>query len=166
MLSNFDLISLCKHYKVPLRGVYLRDQLPKKPQPGFYVINLDNSSMTDGTEFGTHWVACVCNQMEAVYFDSFGCCACPEVNRWIKSVYKNYGYNSWICQDIRAETCGFWALCMGIHCFHHHIPMQTLAQCADSFINQFGESGAKNEKLLRAYIQNQGALSPIAKSKL
>ena len=164
MLSNFDLIALCKHYKLPIKGIYLRDALPKRPLPGLYILNQDDSNVNDGTSYGTHWVACVCTQMECVYFDSFACVPPPEIDRWIKSVYSNYGYNSWICQDIRAETCGFWCVAFGIYCFHKHEPGLSLNECANGFINRFGES--RNENLLREFFVKCGPLSPIVKSKL
>ena len=164
MLSNFDITALCKHYKLPLKGVFLRDQLPKRPLPGFYILNQDNSNTTDGTSYGTHWCACVCTQMECVYFDSFACIPPPEVNAWIKSVYANYGYNAWICQDLKAETCGFWCIGFGIHCYHHRLPGQSLADCANSYVNLFGEE--KNERVLQEYFRKLGSMNHIVKAKL
>ena len=34
MLTNYDLEELCEFYDVPLRGIYMKDMLPKQIQNG------------------------------------------------------------------------------------------------------------------------------------
>ena len=68
--SSFDKFEIQKYYQNEPRfkGVYSRNNLPKKIKDGAYVINLDEYADT-----GTHWIALFCNRIEVVYFDSFWC---------------------------------------------------------------------------------------------
>ena len=68
--SSFDEFEIQKYYQNEPRfkGVYSRNNLPKKIKDGAYVINLDEYADT-----GTHWIALFCNRIEVVYFDSFWC---------------------------------------------------------------------------------------------
>ena len=69
-VSSFDKFEIQKYYQNEprFRGVYSRNNLPKKIKDGAYVINLDEYADT-----GTHWIALFCNRIEVVYFDSFWC---------------------------------------------------------------------------------------------
>ena len=73
--SSFDKFEIQKYYQNEPRfkGVYSRNNLPKKIKDGAYVINLDEYADT-----GTHWIALFCNRIEMVYFDSFGVEHVPE----------------------------------------------------------------------------------------
>jgi len=48
--SNFDLEDLAKKYKLPLVGIYSKDELPKI-QVGSYIVNLQDSDKGSGS----HW---------------------------------------------------------------------------------------------------------------
>ena len=52
ILSNFDIIDLANHLKLPLVGVYSKDKLPKKLIKGSFVVNLG-----DAKTGGSHWTA-------------------------------------------------------------------------------------------------------------
>ena len=68
-MSNFDLLNAAKQLKIKnFRGVFMRDQLPKKPnniETG--IINLDKNSGP-----GTHWVGYAIDPRGIIYFDSYG----------------------------------------------------------------------------------------------
>ena len=51
MLSNFDLEKLAGFYKLPLIGIHMKNEMPKKPVDGCYIINLQSSTQGNGT----HW---------------------------------------------------------------------------------------------------------------
>jgi hypothetical protein len=68
MLTNFDLEHLCEQYHVPLLGVYMKDELPKKTQNGNFIIKLQSSSQGDGT----HWTALIVEKNNALFMDPFG----------------------------------------------------------------------------------------------
>ena len=48
-------------------GVYSRDNLPKRIKDGTDVITLDEYA-----DVGTHWIALYVEDIEIIYFDSFG----------------------------------------------------------------------------------------------
>ena len=68
-LSNFDIQKIAKHLEIPnFKGVFTRDQLPKKignKEAG--IVNLNTSN-----EPGSHWVAYFRDGSKKIYFDSFG----------------------------------------------------------------------------------------------
>jgi hypothetical protein len=43
-LSNFDLEEYARKYKLPLIGVYSKDELPDKLQVGSYYVNMQNAA--------------------------------------------------------------------------------------------------------------------------
>ena len=93
-LTNFEIE---KYYKnePSFKGVFSKNNLPKKKKDGTYVINLDEYE--DG---GTHWIALFCNRNEIVYFDSFVVAHVPgEIgNKNIKgSIFRVEASNSAMC---------------------------------------------------------------------
>ena len=101
-LTNFEIQ---KHYENEPRfkGVFSRDNLPKKIKDGEYVINFD-----EYTDTGTHWIALFCDKNEIVYFDRFGVEHIPEE---IKEFIKNENINTNISrvQANNSIMCGyFW----------------------------------------------------------
>ena len=93
-----------KKINIPyFRGVFMKDQLPKKIKKfECGIINLDNS---DGP--GTHWTAYKKYENNIYYFDSFGNLTCPiETQIYFNSsgtckIFYNHtpyqSYNSIIC---------------------------------------------------------------------
>lgn len=97
-LTNIDLIKYTKGVK-KFRGVFMRDNLPKKPWKNECgIINLDD---TEGP--GTHWVAYKKNGNQSNYFDSFGNLPPPQelVNYLAGNIEYNYttyqNYDTYIC---------------------------------------------------------------------
>jgi hypothetical protein len=82
-LSNFDLLDAANKLELAhFRGVFMRDQLPKRPnrvETG--IINLDNS-----TGAGTHWVAYAIDPRAIVYFDSYGLAPPIEFNKYVSTM--------------------------------------------------------------------------------
>lgn len=68
-LSNFQLVEVAKKLKITnLRGVFVRDELPKRPRKEECgILNLDDSRGN-----GTHWTAWWKKGSEKLYFDSYG----------------------------------------------------------------------------------------------
>ena len=81
-LSNFDIIELVQHLKIPdFRGVFMRDTLPNNPQEKECgVLNLNKSS-----ESGSHWVAFYKDGDKRIYFDSFGQVVPLELQKYLKT---------------------------------------------------------------------------------
>lgn len=103
-LSNILLIETAKKLKIPnFRGVYLRDELPKRPRLNECgILNLDDSKGS-----GTHWVAWIKRENEKMYFDSYGLPPPTELLSYLKSpVY----YNSERIQKDNEVYCGHLCL--------------------------------------------------------
>lgn len=108
-LTNIDLVNYAKQWKIKhFRGVFMRDELPKKIrcyEKG--IINLDS---IDGS--GTHWVAYTKNARKITYFDSFGNLRPPiEVLYYFHSngpCTVHYNYN--IFQRYNSFNCGHLCL--------------------------------------------------------
>ena len=81
-LSNFDIIKLVQHLKIPdFRGVFMRDTLPDKPrEKECGILNLNKSS-----EPGSHWVAFFKDGDKRIYFDSFGQVVPSELSKYLKT---------------------------------------------------------------------------------
>ena len=71
-LTNFELQKYSQN-EPKFKGVFSRNNLPKKIKDGTYIINLHEYA-----DVGTHWVALFYNRNEIVYFDSFGVEHVPE----------------------------------------------------------------------------------------
>lgn len=88
-LSNFDIQKIAKHLEIPnFKGVFTRDQLPKKignKEAG--IVNLNTSK-----EPGSHWVAYFRDGSKKIYFDSFGQVIPTEIQKYLKTK-DEYRYN-------------------------------------------------------------------------
>ena len=98
VLSNFDLEEVAKDFPY-WRGIFSRDNLPKKPNiRECGILNLDSM---DGK--GTHWVAWYKNKGTKYYFDSYGIKPPKEMHKYLKSPIF---YNSAQIQEPGTYICG------------------------------------------------------------
>ncbi len=68
-LSNFQLLDAAKKLKIKdMRGVFVRDELPKRPK----AVECGILNLGDSKGNGTHWTAWIKNGNEKIYFDSYG----------------------------------------------------------------------------------------------
>lgn len=102
-LNELDLHKYTKHIS-HFRGVFMRDNLPKKPlKYECGIVNLDNSSGS-----GTHWVAYYKKNSIVKYFDSFGNLQPPvEIINYLGDNIR-YNYNSYQVYD--TVICGHLCL--------------------------------------------------------
>ena len=103
-LSNIQLIDAAKKLNIlNFRGVFLRDELPKKPRLNECgILNLDDSNGN-----GTHWVGFLKNGKVKIYFDSYGLQPPTELVKYLHSpVY----YNSERIQPDNEVFCGHLCL--------------------------------------------------------
>jgi hypothetical protein len=79
-LSNFQLIDAAKKLNLQnFRGVFLRDELPKRPKEfECGILNLDDT-------VGTHWCCWYKSRNGKYYFDSYGLSPPTELVRYLKS---------------------------------------------------------------------------------
>jgi len=106
-LSNFDLLDWVKHLGIKhFRGVFSRDELPKKIRKECGIINLDSQIGA-----GTHWVAYrniddhVCE-----YFDSFGLMMPTDVKKYLSKSGKTVLISGDEIQERDSVLCGYWCL--------------------------------------------------------
>ena len=108
-LTNFDIIHLVKHLNIPnFKGVFMRDELPEQPdEKECGIVNFNKSS-----EPGSHWVAYYKDGNERIYFDSFGCLAPIEIQKYLKTPKEFLDSepviqrNTDIVQKFNTEVCG------------------------------------------------------------
>lgn len=116
-LTNFDIIEFAAKLRIPhFRGVFMRDELPKKPLKNeCWVMNQAPQSHPTGT----HWCALAKIGNEAFYFDSFGKLPPPlEIVKYVgKRVNIQYNYNRYQNFDeiVCGQLClkflhGFWTM--------------------------------------------------------
>ena len=112
-LSNFDIQKIAKHLEIPnFKGVFTRDQLPKKignKEAG--IVNLNTSN-----EPGSHWVAYFRDGSKKIYFDSFGQVIPTEIQKYLKTndEYRNnlpvIERNTDVVQEPNTVICGHLCL--------------------------------------------------------
>jgi hypothetical protein len=108
-MLSFDLGELSEHYGFPLTQVLMKDELKslKASKNANYIMNLQSSSQGNGT----HWLALVVRDNKCFYCDSFGVLLPKEVIAFCKRIPKSHlGYNDFVFQYIKAETCGWYAV--------------------------------------------------------
>ena len=102
--TDYDLMQKASRMGIPLKGVFSKNELPKKALKGGYVINLQDSD--DGN--GTHWSCIYIKPKEAIYFDSFGFAPPFEVIDFCPT--GKLRYNDVQIQDIDEAYCGDWCI--------------------------------------------------------
>ncbi len=104
-LSNFDIEEICKELKLPIVGVYSKDELERIDKyEGSYYVNMQDSD--DGN--GTHWVFMyIDKEGKALYFDSFGIPPPVEIENFLK-MFKPFYVNDRQIQDMKSTNCGFY----------------------------------------------------------
>ena len=103
-LTNFQLIDAAKALKLKnFRGVFCRDELPKKPRINEGgIVNLDDSSGR-----GTHYCAWLKKGKSKIYFDSYGLSPPTELIYYLGN---DILYNSEQIQQGPTVFCGHLCL--------------------------------------------------------
>ena len=88
------------------RGIYSRDNLPKKiRQQECGIINLDTQLGP-----GTHWVCYRNIDQDCEYFDSFGLPMAEEILEYLETSGKQIFYSTDEIQERNSVLCGYWCL--------------------------------------------------------
>ena len=79
-LTNFDLIDAAKKLEIKnMRGVFVRDELPKRPKK----IECGILNLCDSKGRGTHWTAWIKNKRQVKkYLESKKLFVSVEINHW------------------------------------------------------------------------------------
>ena len=110
-LSNFDLLDYVEKLNIPnFRGVFMKDELPKKPwRKECGIVNFNTSF-----EPGSHWIAFYRNGKQRIAFDSYGQNILMELQDYLKTE-KERGKavlqrNTDIVQNFDTQICGHLCL--------------------------------------------------------
>lgn len=109
-LSNYALIEAVKKLKIrDFRGVFLRDELPRKPRKNECgIINLADSEASSGT----HWVCYSRDGDKKTYFDSYGLVFPKELENYLGN---DIEYNTLRIQHGNTVICGHLCLYILYH---------------------------------------------------
>ena len=145
-LSNLDLEKYARKYKLPLIGVFSKDELPPL-QVGSYYVNLQDAADGDGT----HWVLVkIFDKQHAFYFDSFGERIPIEVSRFLKH-YKPIPYSHRQIQDIHSSRCGLYVVACDR--YMSTVKRKKMLEQYDDFLNRFTADTKKNDAILVDYLK-------------
>ena len=158
MLSNFDIEEIANHYNLDVQ-IIMKDELKNmKPINTNYIINLESSTMGNGT----HWMSLKIQDKNCVYCDSYGMLPPEEIISFCKRISKSHlTYNTKEIQDINAQTCGFFAIAFIL--FLHLNTSDDLYKMSSSFSNLFSLHTKLNNKILQKFFRLLPTQLPIFK---
>ena len=104
-LSNSDINIICNTLKIPLKGVFMKDEFKLPLQDGNYIMNLQNND-----ENGSHWVAFIKNKSNIFYHDSYAVIMPQNQYDLFKSEQNNIYYNTLQKQSLDTTSCGWWSI--------------------------------------------------------
>ena len=109
--SDDDLHAMAAKLNIMLNGVYFKNELPRIPHEGNYIINMASSDDGSG---GTHWTCVRLEDNGALYFDPFGIPEPRAVNdfmmKWVHNDTKKIIRNQRDVQNISSNWCGQWCI--------------------------------------------------------
>lgn len=149
MLTNFNLMEMCKEHNVPLVGVFSKDKLPPKRymRDGGYVVNLQDDTDEYGNSLdGTHWTAFYVEKGKACYFDSFGFVPPLQVQEFLSS-FKPVPYNIKTIQSVRSGVCG-WYVFYFLYCMSHSGRQLPLVKRFENFLRIWSDEPKHNRAIL------------------
>ena len=112
-LTNYELIGYANQLNIPnFRGIFMRDELPRKPWINECGIVNFNTSI----EPGSHWVGYFKNKQERIAFDSYGQSILKELRDYLKTEKEKetdeavIQRNTDIVQKFNTQICGHLCL--------------------------------------------------------
>ena len=146
MLTNYNLINICRRNKIHLSDVIMKDTLKSlnKSKNMKLIVNLQSSTQGDGT----HWLVLIMKGNNCLYFDSFGMIPCKEIIRYCKG--KRLGYSAYIIQDIDSTQCGLFCIAL-LHFIQTN--KGDFYELYNDFINLFVNNTKLNDKILFKYLK-------------
>jgi len=147
--SSTQLEQICQELKLPLVGIYSKDNLPSRLYVGSYIVNLEDRDVGNGT----HWVLLrVFKTKEVIYFDSFGLSPPTQIKDFVKG--KIASSNRQI-QDIDATTCGYFCIMCDDYMTHQN-QRRPIYERYDDFLNIWAVDTKKNDEILLDYLRQIG----------
>jgi hypothetical protein len=159
MLTNEDIERICKKNKLPIIGVYSKNELKDlSVEVGSYYINLQDDDIInkDGSN-GTHWtlVKVYCDDdkpyLKSLYFDSFGI-GCPKiVNKFLEEC-KPIHCNNREIQNINSTECGLYCIACD-YALENLRDSETYEEEYEKFLENFDDNPKKNLGILKRFIK-------------
>jgi hypothetical protein len=149
--TNYDLIEICDKLKIPLVGVFSKDELKRKNGKvlgGGYIINLKSSNDGEG-EVG-HWTAFyISPNGNTCYFDPFGFEYPKEVYKYLK---KNIPYSDKHIQNINSGVCGYYCIAF-LHYMYKNQSKKNMLDNFNDFLDMFSDNPLENREILQDYLR-------------
>ena len=150
MLTNFQIEEISDGLKLPIVGVFSKDQLPEKHYVGSYYVNLQDADDGDGT----HWVFFrIFSPDKAVYFDSFGLPPPVDVKEFLKT-FSPIPYNHRQIQDTKSSYCGWYCIACDYY-FQYDVEGDDVVDQFDDFVNMFSINKPVNDNILKEYLKRE-----------
>ena len=126
-LTNVHILEYIDLLKVPkFRGVFMRDELPKRINP----VECGIVNLSPHEQLGTHWVCYAKVHNTRIYFDSFGRKTPLEIQMYLKTAdeFRNntpvIQKNTDIVQRVDTNVCGHLCIFVLTSLIREHIPFQ------------------------------------------
>jgi len=168
MLTDQQIHDLSDRMKIPLAGVYFKDELPLKIEVNKgYIINLQDSKTDDGQENdGTHWTYLQVNKspngtIEPIFFDPYGVEPSEVIKKRVKHSFNKYlPYTKKDIQSLMNNACGFYCLALGHFINSSKHRTGHLYYDIDNFLEMFDDLNTsidwkKNEYILKHFFRSE-----------
>ena len=126
-LTNIDIFKYIDVLKVPkFRGVFMRDELPKRVNP----VECGIVNLSAHEQLGTHWVCYGKIHNTRIYFDSFGRKVPLEIQKYLKTAedFRNNAptieRNTTTAQRLDTKICGHLCLFVLTSLMREHLSFQ------------------------------------------
>lgn len=146
--SNFELEDLCEKLKIPLIGVFCKDELDYlKRYNGCFIINMMDTKVVSKPDAVGHWVAFYKTKSQSVYFDSFAVYPPNDIIEYItyKTKINKVYYNKDQIQDIADDYCGYICV-MFLYWMTYKTKIKKLDERLEDFIKSFDFKNIKKNK--------------------
>jgi hypothetical protein len=146
-LTAGEIEDISDKLRLPLIGVFSKDQLPSKASVGSYIINLQDADAGNGT----HWTFFrIFKDKKVCYFDPFGL-NMPENIREFLDKYEPIAWNNRQIQDIKSDLCGLFCISCDYY-FQYDCKRSDKFEGFDDFLNMWSIDPKKNDSILKEYL--------------
>ena len=140
-ISNIKIQQICQALEIPLQGVLMKDQFSITSPNGIYIVNLNDSNQS-----GSHWTLLIkMKNNKYLYFDSFGAPPPQTILDTLKIDPNKLQYNDQQIQDIKSQSCGYFAMLFAYYYSREKTPNKTII----AFLSNFTTDEKQNDKVLR-----------------
>jgi len=174
MLTDFQLEQLAQRMKIPLEGVYFKDEMPKPIKTNVsYIINLQDSETEDGEQnSGTHWTLLQINETPKgdilpFYFDSYGAPPPEVIKNIVKKQFNKYlPYSNKDIQSLMNEACGYYCLAFSYFVNTYKDRTNNFYADADIFLDLFDDLSKSVDFMKNEFILKHFFLSEDPKTRM